>query len=196
MTRLLIKTGEEQGHYLELKDGVNRLGRRPDNDFHIEDLTISAWHCEVVLKNSSVQVRDLDSTNGTFINGQRIKEGQLQPGQTLQLGSVALVLEIGPVTIAIPDIDFAEPATPGPLPDGSAACRHHPSTPADYVCAKCGRFLCTACVHKLRRVGGRLFILCPTCSGPCEALPGKAAVKKKRSLLARLQETLRIHFRR
>src|SRR6185369_15577153 len=86
MARLLIKSGAAHAQAIELKAGVIRLGRGVENDYFLNDLTVSDQHCEIVFQNNSVLVRDLDSTNGTWIDGQPISESELQPGQSLQLG--------------------------------------------------------------------------------------------------------------
>ena len=57
-----------------MKLGVNRFGRSPENDFQIEHPTISARHCEIVAGNNEIILSDCDSTNGTFVAGQPIKE--------------------------------------------------------------------------------------------------------------------------
>jgi pSer/pThr/pTyr-binding forkhead associated (FHA) protein len=85
----------------ELMPGLNRLGRNPTNDFRVADASISSFHCEVSLNpDNSLHVRDLASTNGTFINGVQVSEGAVRPGQTLRLGTVEFALER--VTVAEP----------------------------------------------------------------------------------------------
>src|SRR2546422_3297060 len=86
-----------------LVSGVNRIGRNPANDIFLDDTTVSGRHCEIVVLNKDVFVRDLDSANGTFIDGQSIKEAALLPGQTLHVGSVEVVLE-RPAQISIPQL--------------------------------------------------------------------------------------------
>ena len=74
MARLLIKTDGLENRTLELRFGVNHLGRDPDCDFPIAHPSVSALHCELVLSNDGVLIHDCDSTNGTFVNGEAIKE--------------------------------------------------------------------------------------------------------------------------
>ena len=86
----------------ELMPGLNRLGRNPTNDFRVADASISSFHCEVSLNpDNTLNVRDLASTNGTFIDGNQVSEGKLRPGQTLRLGTVEFALE--KVTVAEPE---------------------------------------------------------------------------------------------
>ncbi len=95
----------------ELMPGLNRLGRNPTNDFRVADASISSFHCEVMLNpDNTVHVRDLASTNGTFIDGIQALDGPLQPGQTLRLGSVEFRLE--QVTVAEPAL-ASEPVMAG-----------------------------------------------------------------------------------
>lgn len=90
----------------ELLPGLNRLGRNPTNDFRVADASISSFHCEVTLENgNTVHVRDLASTNGTFIDGIPLLDGELKPGQSLRLGSVEFRLE--KVTVAEPQPEVA-----------------------------------------------------------------------------------------
>ena len=93
MARLVIKSAEMGNRVIELNLGVNRLGRSPKSDFQIEHPTVSASHCEVVLADDGVVVRDCMSANGTFVGGRRIKEAKLSAGQTLHLGDVELLVE-------------------------------------------------------------------------------------------------------
>jgi pSer/pThr/pTyr-binding forkhead associated (FHA) protein len=59
MARLSVKTDGLNARLIDLKLGANRVGRHPDNDFTIEHSTISSVHCEMVLKDSGVTLRDL-----------------------------------------------------------------------------------------------------------------------------------------
>src|ERR1700690_1292985 len=61
--------------------------------FQIAEASVSSHHCEVHLRGDEVLIRDLNSTNGTFINGEKIAESVLKPGQTLRLGNVKLKLD-------------------------------------------------------------------------------------------------------
>src|SRR5262245_46322660 len=196
MPRLTFKRETAPAHSLDLRPGISRLGRREDNDFQIDDATVSSVHCEIRVNGDSVVVRDLGSSNGTFINGEPVREETLEIGETLTLGEVDMVLETTPVVVAIPQID-EPPKVPVPtiLPDGSEACLNHPGKPAMQRCTHCQRVFCNGCVHHLRRVGGTSLDLCPVCSNRCELLPG-AVKPKKKSLFTRLQETLKLSHRR
>jgi pSer/pThr/pTyr-binding forkhead associated (FHA) protein len=108
MAKLVILTQGMTDRVHELKADRTTIGRVEDNMFQIPEASVSSHHCEVLLRGKDVVVKDLDSTNGTFINGEKISESVLQPGQTLRLGNVELRLDTG----ALP----AAGAAPAPAP--------------------------------------------------------------------------------
>ena len=200
----LILTGLTHPGSFELEPGFNTLGRNPTNDFRVHDVTVSSFHCEIVVSEDSVLVRDLGSTNGTYIDGQSIHEAQLNSGQILRLGSAEMRLESQPAAepahIAIPELQIEPPPSSETLADGSISCLNHREDRACVKCVKCHKAFCEDCVHVLRLAGGKTRVFCPSCSGPCEPLPGAsmpdaAAKPKKQSLLGRLTQTMRIRLK-
>ena len=93
MPRLVVLSEGLTGRSHELKAEKTTVGRIEDNIFQIPDASVSSHHCEVILKGNEVMIRDLNSTNGTFINGQQITEATLKPSQILRLGQVEVRLE-------------------------------------------------------------------------------------------------------
>jgi hypothetical protein len=84
-TAKLMPEGFEHPGF-ELSEGVNRLGRDPAQNHHvILSSHVSRTHCEVLLSAGKIWARDLGSHNGTFVNGERITEHELQPGDKLGL---------------------------------------------------------------------------------------------------------------
>jgi hypothetical protein len=192
MARLVVKSAGAEVRVIELNLGVNRLGRSPVSDVRIEHPTVSATHCEIVLAADGVVVRDCASSNGTFVNGKRVKDARLSAGQTLHLGEVELLVETTEVTIAIPKFDVPRPAPPVVLSDGSLICPRHPKARATHQCTHCREVLCDACVHWLRRRGGKLMKFCPLCSHPC--VPLGAETRKKKSFLGLWRKTVKLPF--
>ena len=188
---LVIRTGSDAGHRLELKPGKYRLGRSPDCDFAIDDTTVSSIHCEIIVGEAEVAIRDLGSTNGTFLEGRRVTESPVAPGQTLKLGDVAMGLE-RPVSITVPKLDLGAAPPPPPLEDGSLACVNHPSVAATFMCLECHKSFCVPCVRRIRRIGGRLLVLCPVCSTHCQVAPGKEVSTAPKTLFGRLVKTLKL----
>ncbi len=191
MARLCIQSKGFDNQLIELKLGVNRLGRSPANDFEIDDPTISAEHCEIVLGDQELRVHDCNSTNGTYVDGQPICDGIVRAGQRLRLGEIELLVESTEVKIAIPHFEVPRPAPPVVLSNGSLLCPRHPQSEARYRCTHCHEVMCESCLHRLRRRGGKTLTLCPLCSYPCELVGGEKK-KRKRSLLAFLRETIKL----
>jgi CheY-like chemotaxis protein len=107
MARLVVITPSLAGSAHELGERWTTVGRADGNAFQIVESSVSGRHCEVCLRGEDLQIRDLLSTNGTFIAGQKISEGVVKLGQTLRLGDVELRFEASaPATPATP-------ATPG-----------------------------------------------------------------------------------
>ena len=71
------------------------MGRAEDNVFCIPEGSVSGHHCEVIVKDKDVIIKDLNSTNGTYIDGERITEAPLKAGVILRLGQCELKLDDG-----------------------------------------------------------------------------------------------------
>jgi pSer/pThr/pTyr-binding forkhead associated (FHA) protein len=93
MAKLVVLSAGMTGRTQELKVDKTTIGRVEDNAFQIAEPSVSSHHCEVLLRGSEVVVRDLNSTNGTYINGEKVTEKAMKPGQILRLGQVELRLE-------------------------------------------------------------------------------------------------------
>ena len=90
MPKLVIKSGAGGAREFELKPGMNYVGRGFANDLKIEDPSVSSNHAQIILDGETAFIKDLGSTNGTFINGASVKEAALRAGETLRLGGVNL----------------------------------------------------------------------------------------------------------
>jgi len=95
MAKLVILSEGMTGRTYDLTVDKTTVGRLEDNAFPIVDPSVSSHHCEVLLRGADVVVRDLNSTNGTYIEGEKITESALKPGQILRLGQIQLRLETG-----------------------------------------------------------------------------------------------------
>jgi pSer/pThr/pTyr-binding forkhead associated (FHA) protein len=115
MAKLVILSQGMTGRSHELKVDKTTIGRVDDNTFPIAEASVSSHHCEVLLRGTDVVIHDLNSTNGTFINGEKITEAVLKPGQTVRLGQIEMRLEAdGPAGTTTP------PATAAPKPASSS----------------------------------------------------------------------------
>ena len=193
MARLLNKHGVGEPEVIELNLGVNHFGRDPECHFPIKHSTVSSFHCDIVLSAEGILLHDLDSTNGTFVDGERVKQAVLQPGQIVRLGDVELVVESTDVKISIPEIERpAPPAPPVVLPGGEMLCSRHTQSKVTHRCTFCFAVQCDACVRRLRRKGGKTLKLCALCSHPVELILGEKP--KKKGILSFITERIKLPF--
>src|SRR5687767_14088422 len=76
-----------------LPGAVRTLGRATGADFIVDAALVSRVHCRLTaLPDGQLEVRDLESTNGTFVNGQRVEQARLSDGYRLQVGRLELVV--------------------------------------------------------------------------------------------------------
>ena len=184
----------------QLEQGFNTVGRNPTNNLRLKDATVSSFHCEIVLDGDQVLVRDLGSSNGTYVAGQLVEESRVEPGATLRIGSVELKLQLAsdqePARISIPKLPTEPVPVPTLLADGYTACLNHPLAYATFRCGSCHKPLCPECVRILRLKRGETRVFCPGCSGACDVLPVPEGVAtfpaRKGSILGRLTQTIRI----
>lgn len=189
MGRLRILTAGVEPAVLELASGTTALGRRENNPLCLPDGSISSRHCELTETDGQLTIRDLGSTNGTFINGERVEEGVVAPGETFKLGNVEVCYEVDAsapapapeapkLTLGSRSPHAAPPAlaagsspslpTSAPLAKGVKPCARHPATAAQYICPKCRTHSCDACVKSHESVNKRT-VFCPICG--TKALP-------------------------
>jgi hypothetical protein len=93
MAKLVLLSAGMTGRTHELKVDKTTIGRVEDNTFQIAEPSVSSHHCEIILRGTEVVVHDLNSTNGTYINGEKVSESILKPGQVLRLGQIEMRLE-------------------------------------------------------------------------------------------------------
>ena len=72
---------------------IKTVGRAPRADFVVDAPLVSRLHCRLTAGDSTVDVIDLDSTNGTYINDQRVKSGCIKSGDRLRVGRVEFSVE-------------------------------------------------------------------------------------------------------
>lgn len=88
--RFKVNKGKDAGKEMVLQRPLVSLGTLPENDLVLTDATISRRHAVVEEKPGGYLLRDLDSTNGTFLDGVRIREGYLAPGSIIRLGQTEI----------------------------------------------------------------------------------------------------------
>jgi hypothetical protein len=145
--QLTMRAGPNPGRIFNLTGVETFIGRDASNSFPIADPEISRRHARVTFQSGYFVIEDLNSTNGTFVNGNRLV-GQyvLQPGDVLNLGeNVTLVFEavtFDPDATLVSSPSYAQPAEqrpappvsayapPSPIPISNAAYPDYPSRPA------------------------------------------------------------------
>ena len=90
-TKLLVVSGQLQGREFIIAKDLFTLGSGAHNDLVLNDTTISKRHCEISVDGDGYQIRDLESTNGTIIQGVKVSSAFLTPGAEIQLGKTRLV---------------------------------------------------------------------------------------------------------
>ncbi len=121
---LFKKDGSQKA--FSLPDSTTVIGRRHDCDLCIPLKTVSRRHCQLNQNNEAVKIRDLGSRIGIFLNGKRIDEAALKPGDYIRIGPLIFLLQIDgePEKIIPPKPSKPKPAKPKPaqkeIPKGKA----------------------------------------------------------------------------
>ena len=75
-----------------LSGAIKTVGRAPRADFVVDAPLVSRLHCRLTLQDNGLLVEDLDSTNGTFVNGIRVQRTLMTTGDLLKVGRVEFAL--------------------------------------------------------------------------------------------------------
>jgi len=86
MTTIQISINGEIESELQLTKDTMTIGRKSDNDIHLDSLAISAHHAQIVTTLNDSFIEDLNSTNGTYLNGSLIKKNVLANGDVIKVG--------------------------------------------------------------------------------------------------------------
>jgi len=96
MTSLYVVSGSDETRAFDLKDDTIYIGRAPDNAIQIKDRFVSRKHLKIFRKESKYFIEDLESKNGTFINGRQIPSGvefEIEEGLTIAIGMSVICLD-------------------------------------------------------------------------------------------------------
>ena len=88
---LVVTQGAAAGSRFELSETRVTLGRHPDSDIFLDDITVSRNHAEIYREGLVPRVKDMGSLNGTYLNSRRVEEAGLKDGDELQIGRFKLV---------------------------------------------------------------------------------------------------------
>lgn len=151
--KLVMQTGPNPGKIYELQKEEIYIGRDVNNDIVVNDAEISRKHARLILRSGGYVLEDLGSTNGTFVNGERLMgPHMLRPGETILMGeNVSLAFESGfdadatmvsgaaqpPTYVAPASLAASKPETYTPSPQAAPAPQRQtytgkiPADPAD-----------------------------------------------------------------
>jgi hypothetical protein len=97
---LVVRRGPNAGSRFLLDSDLTLVGRHPESDIFLDDVTVSRRHAEFYRQGSGFTVRDVGSLNGTYVNRERIEETELSSGDEVQVGKFRLVFLLGPRSAA------------------------------------------------------------------------------------------------
>lgn len=104
MATLTVGGGGREPKTYELKSASCTVGREASCDIHIDNVAVSKKHCEIVNREGKFFVKDLGSSNGTYVGTEKVTEKQLKDGDEIILGSYSLKYENKAEREATPDV--------------------------------------------------------------------------------------------
>jgi pSer/pThr/pTyr-binding forkhead associated (FHA) protein len=92
---LVVKRGPNAGSKFFMDADATRVGRHPDSDIFLDDITVSRRHAEIRRRGAGFSLHDVGSLNGTYVNKERVEEAELRSGDEIQIGKFKLVFLAG-----------------------------------------------------------------------------------------------------
>jgi len=100
MSMWILQTSESDDSPLTFRLGagaIKTIGRAPRADFIVDRALVSRLHCRLTAGEENMEVQDLSSTNGTFVNDKRVEHAQIASGDRLRVGRIELKVEREPI---------------------------------------------------------------------------------------------------
>src|SRR3990167_2786670 len=129
MPKMIVSIDEVVIKEVQLTKDRTTLGRRPYNDIVIYNLAVSGEHAVLQMTGGEVLLEDLNSTNGTYLNGKAIKKQQLQNGDSIEIGKYKIKF-VGDNASNDFDKTMVVRAQPAPQMQSAAALASGPPTVA------------------------------------------------------------------
>ena len=92
---IVVEKGPRSGMTFLLREGNTTVGRHPESDIFLNDVTVSRHHCRFVTTVDSLTVEDSGSTNGTYVNEDRVDSAVLEAGDEVLIGRFHFVVAHG-----------------------------------------------------------------------------------------------------
>jgi DNA-binding NtrC family response regulator len=99
---LVVIEGPDRGMRVPLASGVTQIGTAVGSTVRLHDPTVSRVHCELTLRKDGVRATDCGSTNGTVIDGVRVRDADIGPGSLLRVGATVMRVELGDDAVEVP----------------------------------------------------------------------------------------------
>jgi pSer/pThr/pTyr-binding forkhead associated (FHA) protein len=90
----ILRSSEPAATFRIRPGGIKTVGRAARADFIVDAALVSRLHCRITAAADKLEVVDLRSTNGTFVNGKRVQKAQLADGDKLRVGRVELTIQM------------------------------------------------------------------------------------------------------
>ncbi|MGE3975570.1 MAG: FHA domain-containing protein [Bdellovibrionales bacterium] len=110
---LKIISGPDKGSTYKLVSGKATLGRETGNDINLNDQRCSQKHLAVLIQGQKIFIKDMGSRNGVHINGRKIEETTIQPGEPVQIGDTVFVIN-KEAPLALPSLSVVPPVSSTP----------------------------------------------------------------------------------
>ena len=89
---LVVRSGATAGQRITLDRPLTQLGRHPESDVTLDDITVSRRHADIErFGDGHYEIRDAGSLNGTYVNGERVEHARLDNGDEVQIGKFRMV---------------------------------------------------------------------------------------------------------
>lgn len=92
---LVVEHGPRAGMTFVLNPGVTTVGRHPESDIFLDDVTVSRHHCRFIVDAGSLKVEDSGSTNGTYVNEARVDSAELSAADEILVGRFHFIVVHG-----------------------------------------------------------------------------------------------------
>ncbi len=92
---LMVRSGPQAGERFVLTTALTKLGRHPESDISLDDISVSRRHAEIARQGEEYVLRDAGSLNGTYVNQKPVESAVLQQGDEIQIGRFRLIY-LGP----------------------------------------------------------------------------------------------------
>jgi len=135
-TAFILVMGDGRQTEIPLKRAVQVIGRQTDCQIRIPTGEISRHHCEVSVSDGKISIRDLGSSNGTYVNRRRVTQAELQAGDLVALGDMVFVAKIGGRPTHVDSEDVLEDGQVKPPSSAAAAAAAKPVAKSEKAKAK------------------------------------------------------------